>query len=105
MIETPQIGIIEQPNPDTRTLDVTAKSDEPKIFKTCPTCGYPVTTLSKDSEGKQLFICAKEKCRAITAEPIEIKFNDYMAEGAFNYSYEDKEGKKHFCPVFLQGNL
>ena len=68
-----------------------------KTFKICPTCGYPVTTLRKDVEGKQWYICAKEKCKAVTAEPLAMKFNDYMAEGILSYS-DGEEGCEKFNP-------
>lgn len=77
--------------------EVPFKEEKCTVFKTCPTCGYPVTTLKKDEQGTQWYICGKEKCKTLTSKPQEMILNDYMPKGAFNYSY-DIEGKKHFCP-------
>lgn len=78
--------------------EASSKEEKPTVFKTCPTCGYPVATLRKDEKGIQWYICGKEKCKSITTNPLEMAFNDYMPEGAYSYTYEDKKGKKHFCP-------
>lgn len=78
--------------------EASSKEEKPTVFKTCPACGYPVATLQKDETGTQWYICGKEKCKSITTTPLEMAFNDYMPKGAFSYSYDDQEGKKHFCP-------
>jgi putative DNA primase/helicase len=84
--------------------DFTAKLDEIRIFKTCPTCGYPVAPLPQNSESKQMFICGREQCSSITSEPLEMKFNDFMAEGVLSYS-DGVNGKKRFNPGIFAREL
>jgi len=75
------------------------KSQEiPKIiFNTCPCCGYPASTLRRDTEGKQWYMCGAEKCRKITAQPQHRQYYPKMAIGTASYS-EGEEDNQKFNP-------
>jgi P4 family phage/plasmid primase-like protien len=70
------------------------------FFKTCPSCGYPVSPLKKDAEGKQWYLCGTEKCHKVTAQPQQTQYKPAMPSNILAYS-EGEEGSERFNPALF----